>query len=131
MIGLDTNVLLRLFTNDNPAQTEASLALLEAQGPGGIRVDRLVMAELVWTLGRQYKRDRSQIANIVEDLLAREELEFDDRDITMTALERFRRSKADFADHLIAAANDRQGATPTYTFDQGAAATRSFRLVGS
>jgi predicted nucleic-acid-binding protein len=131
MIGGEMNVLLRIFTNDNPTQTEATLALLEAQGPGGVRVDRLVLAELVWTLVRQYKRDRSQIASIIEELLAREELDIDDRDVAMTALERFRRSKADFADHLIAAANDRHGAAPTYTFDQDAAATRSFRLVGS
>jgi predicted nucleic-acid-binding protein len=129
MIGWDTNVLLRLFTSDNPAQTAAVIKLLSGCGPASIRLTNIVIAELVGTLVRHYKRQRQEIVEIVEKLLQREELVFENRSAVMMALRWFEQGNADFGDYLIGALNDEAGAAPTFTFDRQASSNASFALV--
>ena len=50
MIGLDTNILLRLGDDDDKAQRDRARALVRAQGEGGCYVNEIVLAELAWTL---------------------------------------------------------------------------------
>jgi predicted nucleic-acid-binding protein len=129
MIGVDTNVLLRLFTADSPEQSRAAIRPIDGHGPSSIRLTNIVIVELVWTLVRYYKLDRSDIISVIEQLLERVELSFESRGPLMTALHWFERGRADFADYLIAALNEESGATPTYTFDQVAAVHQSFALI--
>src|SRR5262245_57290221 len=110
MIGWDTNVLLRLFTIDHPAQTAAAIKLIDGCGPASIRLTNIVMAELVWTLARYYKRQKHEIVDIVEQLLQRQELVFESRSAVMVALRWFEQGNADFGDYLIGALNDEAGA---------------------
>jgi predicted nucleic-acid-binding protein len=131
MIGIDTNVLLRLFTDDNPRQTSASTAALLAQGPGSVRVSVIVLTELVWTLGRYYKIPKVEVIAMAENLLSREELVIESRGEALEALEAYRSTKADFGDCFIAVLNQVAGAVPTLTFDRTASETlKLFRLVG-
>ena len=53
MIGIDTDILLRLWLNDDPAQNKRIDALLAAHGdmPGSLLVTDVVLAEAVWTVG--------------------------------------------------------------------------------
>ena len=52
MIGVDTNILLRLWLNDDPAQNKRIDPLLAAWGgmPGSLLVTDVVLVEAVWTL---------------------------------------------------------------------------------
>lgn len=53
MIGLDTNVLVRLFAHDGDAQSELARDVLDTLSPafpGFVSV--VVVAELVWVLAR-------------------------------------------------------------------------------
>ena len=52
MIGLDTNILLRLWLDDDPAQSRRVDALLaeHAQAPGSLLVTDVVLAKAMWTL---------------------------------------------------------------------------------
>ena len=129
MIGWDTNVLLRLFTSDNPEQTTAAVKLLNGCGPSSIRLTNIVIAELVWTLVRHYKRQKHEIVEVVERLLEQEELVLENRSAIMIALRSFEHGKADFSDYFIGALNDEAGAVPTFTFDRKAASNPSFSLV--
>ncbi len=127
MIGIDTNVLLRLFTTENPEQTAAAIKLMDGCGPSSIRVANIVMAELVWTLlGRKYRLEKNRVVEIVEELLRREELVFENRSAVMMALRWFDGGKADFGDYLIAALNEEASASPTFTFDRMAAGHVAF-----
>ena len=55
MIGLDTNVLLRLVEDSDPQQRARADALVRAQSVQGCYVNPIVLAELAWTLARTYK----------------------------------------------------------------------------
>jgi predicted nucleic-acid-binding protein len=130
MIGIDTNVLLRLFTEDNPDQKAASTAALRGRPSESVRVTTIVLAELVWTLRRFYKIPKLEIISIVERLLAREELVIEGRAEALEALGNYQYGKADFGDYFIASLNRSEGASPTLTFDRDAASDNDlFQLL--
>lgn len=129
MIGLDTNVLVRLCVRDDADQVDAALKLLSGAPPASVRVSVVVLAELAWTLLRRYGLDKAELIAIVEGLLSRIELDMEGRSAVMTAIRWYRTGSADFADYLIAALNREAGAAPTYTFDERAASSSAFALV--
>jgi predicted nucleic-acid-binding protein len=129
LIGLDTNVLVRLCVRDDSAQVEAALRLLSGASPASVRVSVVVLAELSWTLLRRYRLDKAALIATVESLLSRVELDIEGRGAVMTALQWYHDGKADFADYLIAALNREAGAAPTYTFDEMATSSSAFALV--
>ena len=54
MIGLDTNVLLRLFIEDDAAQSERARRLVDASAANApCVVNPVVLAEFAWTLARR------------------------------------------------------------------------------
>jgi predicted nucleic-acid-binding protein len=131
VIGIDTNVLLRAILDDDPSQSSAAKALIEAAKAAGetIRVDRLVLAEAVWTLARRYRYTREQLVEVVEALSAVPELRLEDGRAVAEALAVFRDGRLDFADALIGVLNRRAGCAATYTFDRGAAGSPDYAPV--
>ena len=132
MIALDTNVLVRYLVADDAAQTEAAhglLAELSAERPGF--VCREVLVELVWVLERSYRFSRERIAAVLEELTASEELEIETADDVNRAAFSYGRGGPGFSDLMIAAAANRRGASPLYTFDRQAAQMEGVELVGA
>ena len=132
MIALDTNVLVRYLVADDAAQTEAArglMAELTAERPGF--VCREVTVELVWVLERTYRFSRERITEALEELIASEELEIEATDDVARAAFHYRRGGAGFSDLMIAAAANRSGAHPLYTFDRRATQLEGVVLVGS
>ena len=120
MIGVDTNVLLRLSDKTDPAQSQRARALILAQGEGGCFVNEIVLAEYAWTLKRTYKQSRAQIAEKLDALLNSREFVVSRIDDVRRALDRYSGGPADFADYLLAEINRAQGCTLTATFDTDA-----------
>jgi predicted nucleic-acid-binding protein len=131
MIGLDSNVLLRLIVDDDPAQSTRAARFVEArcsrENPGF--VDRVALCETVWVLMRAYRFGRAETASVVADLLASTDIVIEDRDMVRTALSRFERNAADFADALIGLVNRSRGCTATATFDRRAGGMDEFVAV--
>jgi predicted nucleic-acid-binding protein len=133
MIGVDTNVLLRAILDDDPAQSPAAKRLIERAKEAGetIRVDRLVLAEVVWTLARRYRYTQAQLIELVAGLSSAPELELEDARAVDDAVAVFRDGRLDFADALIGALNRRAGCATTYTFDRAAAGSPDHTRVPS
>ncbi len=126
MIGVGTNILLRLATNDDPAQV-ASIRrwlLIHAQGEL-IYVNHVVLAEAIWTLKSAYSADRRKIAHFVDTLLGNADFEVEDAAVVDDALQSFRIGNVDFPDCLIAAKNAAL-CNMTITFDKGATSLPKF-----
>jgi predicted nucleic-acid-binding protein len=66
-VTLDTNVLLRLATRDDPAQAASALQVL--QGAALIAVPTPALCEFVWVLLRGYRYTDAQVAHAVRALL--------------------------------------------------------------
>jgi predicted nucleic-acid-binding protein len=131
MIGIDTNVLVRLLVRDNDAQVRTAERFIathcSARDPGF--VSRVVIAEVAWVLEDSYDYDRTQVAVAVRGLLNVSELELDASDDVHAALRDFESSSADFTDCLLARTNLSAGCEHTATFDRRAAKLPGFKLL--
>ena len=128
MKGLDTNVLVRYLTQDDPKQSLIATDLMEQSlspdCPG--YVNQVVLCELLWVLEDCYGQKREQLLAVLEQLLKVAEIHIEDSDIVKLALADFRRGKADFSDHLIARGNQARGCETTLTFDKKAGQAPGF-----
>ena len=130
MIGVDTNVLVRYFAADDPAQTPVARRFIESRGAGEtIRVGLVVLAELIWVVRTQYGADRDEVVSIVDELLSDPRFEVQDEAAVAVAANDFETSVADFADLLIAATHTLHGCTATMTFDRAAARIGGMKLL--
>lgn len=131
MIGLDTNVLLRLLVRDNLPQYEAAARFVReavAQRET-LFINRIVVVELAWALARSYRRSRDEIATAIEQILMTAEFEVEGSTLAWAALHEYQRSKADFSDCLISAVNKDADCTTTVTFDRQAGKIKTFKLL--
>jgi predicted nucleic-acid-binding protein len=120
MIGLDTNVLLRLGDDDEPVQRDRARALVRSQGANGCFVNAIVLAEFAWTLTRSYKLSRGDTAARITIILESPEFVVANLDEASRAVQRFRDGPADFADYFLAEINTSAGCAMTATFDRDA-----------
>ncbi len=119
-VALDTNVLVRLLVEDDEEQTARAKGLIERlQAEGATAwVSDVVMCELVWVLSRSYDVARSDICDLVDALLRARHLAFASSARLRRALDRYRESRADFADYVIQAASVEAGCSEVATFDR-------------
>ena len=130
MIAVDTNVLVRYWTNDDVEQAAAARGLLdglteERQG----FICREVAVETAWVLERAYRFTRAQVADVLMMMTAREGLAVEAEDHVIRAARAYRQGGADFADLMILAAADSVGAGPLYTFDRTLARVAGAALI--
>ena len=128
MRAVDTNVLVRLATQDDPRQ----LAAAEAFVTGGAWVAHVVLAELVWVLTSVYGLGASEIATAVEILLAHQDLTVQDPDVVGAALDQYRRKPSiRFSDCLVLEIARKAGHLPLGTFDRDLAKVRGVQRIGA
>jgi predicted nucleic-acid-binding protein len=115
MRAIDTNVLVRLLTQDDARQTEAALAFTA----NGAWVSHLVLVEAMWVLDARYELTRSKQATALSMLLQHHDLSIERPDIVERALAHFRESKGiGFSDCLILESARAAGHLPLGTFDR-------------
>jgi predicted nucleic-acid-binding protein len=131
MIGLDTNVLVRYLTRDDPTQFAKAAAFIDAAADRGEQfvINTAVLCELTWVLRTAYGYSREEIAGALEQILATAQFEVERLDDARQALGDFRSTKADFSDALIGRTNRSLGAPHTITFDRSLKAVETFRLL--
>ena len=131
MIALDTNVLVRFLTRDDPAQSALAADLigtLTPDAPGYLC--REVVLETTWVLERAYRYPRADIVLAIEGLLAALELVIETADEVGAALLAYAQGSIGFADLMVAAAARRAGAERLVTFDRRAANLPGVELLG-
>jgi len=122
MIGLDTNIVVRYLTHDDPAQTTAAIRVIDSlsqDSPGFLSL--IVIAELVWVLEGSYRFKKNEIERVLDTLLRSKELVIERAEIVFQALRKFSASRADFADCLIERCGHAADCQSNVTFDQNAA----------
>tara|TARA_R110001592_G_scaffold221139_2_gene475815 strand:+ start:19755 stop:20153 length:399 start_codon:yes stop_codon:yes gene_type:complete len=129
--GLDTNVLVRHLVQDDPKQSVIASRYIDQmcsiESP--CLIGHITLCELSWVLESCYKQDRLAIASIIEQLLQVNELKILGADSVWLALSDYKKSNADFPDHLLARVNQESGCDATITFDRKAAKHSCFELL--
>lgn len=120
MIGLDTNVLLRLFIDDSQQYDRARRFFDAVSARETCVVNAVVLVEFAWTLVRGFKKKRHEVAHLIAELLSADDVEIQHRSAAEGALDAYRHGRADFPDYLLAAINAELGCASTATFDRAA-----------
>ena len=127
MIGLDSNILVRYLTQDDPIQSPKATEVIERrlteENPGFVSI--VAMVETVWVLDRAYELATNEIAAAVERMLQTSVLVVENEQQVFTAMIALKEGRGSFADALIVALGARVGCSRTLTFDQ-----KALRLPG-
>jgi predicted nucleic-acid-binding protein len=131
MTGLDTNVLVRYLTQDDPGQAKKASAIIEEAAMKGekLLIHPVVLCELVWVLETAYDYGRNDVATTLDRIVRTAQFEIADKEIVWSAWADYRSGKGDFADYLIGRANGRLGAAHTVTFDRELKGHRQFYVL--
>ena len=131
MIGIDTNVLLRCFIDDEPAQAAAARRLLELceRRREPVFVSTTALSETLWVLQSRYRRSRAELLDLVEHLLEIPVFRLESADAIRAALIAARSHKGSLTDHLIGHIGLANGCSATATFDAGLHSAPGFRRL--
>ena len=122
LIGVDTNVLVRLVVTDDRSQHDASVAFFgERTRASPAHVSVAVIIEMFWVLSRIYKLPVETVLDMIDALTGRPDLIIENEDCVTLALRAVKSLNAGFVDLLIAGINQKMGCDRTVTFDRKAA----------
>jgi len=130
MIGIDTNVLVRLAMRDDEEQAalaERFFSDLTRSDPGFVSL--ATMLETVWTLERTYRQSLPSISRFVYGLLAAEEIVVQAPDVVRRAVAHAIDAKVGFADGVISLLGIDADCDYTVTFDKKAAGLPGMKLL--
>ena len=131
MIGLDTNILVRYFMRDDPAQYAKTRHLIDEvltpQRPGYVSL--IVLVEFIWVLGRSFRIDRDGISRAVSTILNSLDIRVEDEPLVHQAYTGFVSSRVDLADLIISLTNMRAGCEFTVSFDADAISSELMKAV--
>ena len=116
MAAPDTNVLIRLLTQDDPAQTEKAEAYLLTHTPLWISIS--VLVETFYVLGRLYGWKKPALLAMLRSVGNSRQFTFQDQPAVVAATDRWTHSKAGFIDCLNVELARCHGREPLATFDK-------------
>jgi len=131
MIGLDTNVLVRYFTQDDPEQTRKANAVIERTVAAGefCSISCIVLCELMWVLRGAYGYEKPEVIEVLEKMLATSQFSIESKDLVRQALRDYGGGEGDFSDYLLGWRNHETGSEKTVTFDQNLKKSELFTVL--
>jgi predicted nucleic-acid-binding protein len=119
-VVIDTNLLVRYLTDDEPQKAKAVDALLNSAGKGEIKIliPSIVIAELVWVLESFYQMIADDITGLVDAILNTPGVDTQDKSVIKGALKLYRSKKMDLIDAWIIEFAKLKGVKKIYTFDK-------------
>ena len=119
MLGIDTNVVVRLLIADDAEQTRRARRLVDqaVSRDEPVLVSLPVMIETEWVLRSRYGLSRETVLGAFRAALEARELSFEDEPALEEALFQWKDSACGFSDCLIAAHNRQLGCRATATSD--------------
>ena len=131
MVGLDTNVVLRLLLSDDPAQKMRAAKFIQQAKKLDTRIiiTLAVVLEMEWVLRSSAKMDKTQVLNVFNLLLESYDIEIDNEKVLEQVLHVYENAASDFAECLFLAQYQRMGCSTMLTFDAKAARMTGVELV--
>jgi predicted nucleic acid-binding protein len=118
---IDTDVIIRFLTGDDPEKQAAATALFEQveQGLLTIQAPDTVIADAVYVLSspRLYHIVRSDIQEMLAALVRLPQFHIQNRLSVLQALDLYASTKLDFGGALIIASMQQQGSQVLYSYD--------------
>ena len=116
MIAVDTNLLVRLLTQDNAQQAQRTAKLINREAQ--VFVGKTVLLETAWVLRSAYGFESYEIIEAFQHLGGMSNIFFEDTLSIITALQWVKEYNLDIADAIHLATAKTVGAQPFYSFDR-------------
>lgn len=101
MIGVDTNILVRVVLEDDPKEALLAKSFLQkAVKNKQLFVSSYTLLELAWVL-KTKKRSREEICSAILTLVDSPGIVIGQKAVVLRALEEYTKGKADFGDYFI------------------------------
>ena len=110
MIAVDTNLVVRILTNDDPNQARRAVKILKSDD---IFIPKTVLLETEWVLRHAYEIKRSKIIFGFQKLIGLPNLRVEDPDSVYQAISWYE-NKLDFADALHLASSKKCASFATF-----------------
>ncbi len=132
MIGLDTNIIIRYLTQDDPQQSKSAEYIIETELDSKNQgfISLIVLIEVIWVLKTCYQQSKPELYHIVESLLTTKQLIIEKSDNAYKALRIWQKGNGDYSDALIAVLSQENGCAYILTFDKKAVSA-GMKLVNS
>ena len=118
---IDTDVIIRFLTGDDPEKQAAASALFEQveQGLLTVAAPDTVIADAVYVLSSQrlYHLTRNEVQELLTALAHLSHFQIQNRTAVLRALELYGSTKLDFGDTLILASMEQQHSHILYSYD--------------
>lgn len=118
---IDTDVIIRLLTGDDPNKQQRAAALFQRVEDGQLAVSApdTVIADAVYVLAspRLYHLPRNQVAALLTPLVRLSGFRVKNRRSVIAALALYASTNIDFGDALIVASMQQAGSEIVYSFD--------------
>lgn len=128
VIGIDTNILVRIITRDDEKQSQIALDYVSNSSTHFV-INHIVICELVWVLESAYKYDKKQIIKALECILKVKQFLILEKNSVRSALKIYAETSIDFSDALIGYVNKEEGCEFTITFDKATSKTSIYKLL--
>ena len=128
VIGIDTNILVRIITRDDEKQYKIALDYVSNSSTPFV-INHIVICELVWVLESAYKYDKKQIIKALECILKVKQFFILEKNSVRSALKLYAETTIDFSDALIGYVNKEEGCEFTITFDKATSKTSIYKLL--
>lgn len=118
MTFLDTNVVLRYLTGDQPSKAQRCAALVERAGRDPLYTTALVVAEVVWLLAGRYRYPKARVVEAIRRLLNTPHIVLEEREVVLLAAQWFEQYPLDFIDAYHGALMHARGIGAIYSYDE-------------
>ncbi|MFH5831502.1 PIN domain-containing protein [Halalkalibaculum sp. DA3122] len=129
-IGLDTNILVRYLTEDDPEQADRVQELFDSyKSEATFIINEVILAELDWVLTSVYGYSRKEFLMVIEQIFETKHISFSQPTVVKKAIREYASSSADFLDCYIGILNKKMDTKITFTFDKAASNLAHFSLL--
>jgi len=119
-VFIDTNILLRYLTKDDPVQYPRCRQFFKKAQDGEILLvtSSLVIAELIWTLASHYRVPKENIIEKISIIIGSDAVQIPDKDLIAEALLLFGRKNVDYIDAYNSVLMRQLDLKEIYTYDK-------------
>lgn len=116
---LDTNIIIRYLTNDDPKKADLCEKLFEQtkKGKQELFISDLVVAETVWILESAYNYHKDKLTSCIQKLLNTPNIKSENKDLLLNAITLYQLEDIDYIDAYNATIMENKKIKEIYSYD--------------
>ena len=117
---LDTNIIIRYLTDDDPKKADLCEKLFEQvkKGKQKLFLSDLVIAETIWILEGAYNYPKEKLVECIQKILNTPNIEFENRDLLLNAIGLYQLENIDYIDAYNVTVMENKKIKEIYSYDE-------------